>query len=615
MSGAWSKLIELFPLGDKARAAGLLAMIVLGAGFETIGIGLILPFIGILSTPDLIQSHPTLRGISNRLGVQSPETFLIICASALLIYYIIKNTYLALVVYLQNRFIYERQSQLSTRLFRSYLDAPYTLHLQRNTSESMKNFATEIGSMFTGVIGPSFTLLAELCVLLMVTGFLFTVEPVVTTIAVAALVGALGGFSRVQKPVLRESSRIRALQSGARLKWAGQGLGGIKEIKVACRQDFFADAFSRSNREYAKASGTFATANVLPRLFVETVALGGILGIVIVLLVKERPLVQILPTLSLFAVAALRIMPSASRIFAALASIRFYMPTIDAVHADMSIVGSPTTEAESRSTNSPPGDLRDREFQELELRDVSYSYPVASEKALRNVSLQIPRGTAVAFVGPSGAGKSTLVDLLLGLLIPSDGEFRVDGHSIHSSLKHWQRRIGYVPQVPYLVDDSIRRNVAFAIADDQIDDARVWQCLAAARLDSTIRNLPLGISAMVGERGARLSGGERQRIAIARALYREPEILVFDEATAALDASTEEDVARTIMAMKGARTLVLIAHRLNTLKSCDRLYFIEGGKITAGGTYDELYATCTQFRVMAMKQRGDLDSAHRADAP
>jgi ATP-binding cassette subfamily C protein len=573
---------------------------IVGAGFEVLGIGLILPFIGVLSNPQVIHENDKLQWLYALLGVRSVEQFLVVASIALLVLYVLKNAYLAVLGYLQYRFVFNKQAALSSRLFQSYLQVPYSFHLQRNSSELLKNFATEISGLFTGVLTPLFLLISEGFVLALIVVLLFSLEPLVTLGTLLVLGAATMIFHFFLRSTLKASSQKRALHSGMRLKWVNQGLGSLKEIKILGREDFFMRAFEHSSDEYAKASRIFSTVNQLPRLFIETVAISGVLMVVIIILLREMDLRQAIPLLALFAVAALRLMPSITRMFSAVASIRFYLPTVEAVYRDLQLVSGASKEPPSSVPAERVG--KPRFAGEIALREVSFSYPDSPGAAVKDVSLAIPKGSSVAFVGHSGAGKSTLVDLILGLFAPQKGRILVDGNDIQTMRKSWQRCIGFVPQTIYLLDDSIRRNIAFGVEDGLIDDVKVMNAVRRAQLEKLVESLPHGLDTVTGERGVRLSGGERQRIGIARALYHEPEVLVLDEATSSLDSATENEITETLNRLGGEKTLIFIAHRLSTVKSCDRLFFMQNGTIVDSGTYDELIQNNAEFRAMVGNQ-------------
>jgi ABC-type multidrug transport system fused ATPase/permease subunit len=595
------KLWSFFERSDRYRAITLLVLMIVGAGLEVLGIGLILPFIGILSNPQIIHQNDKLLWLYAFLGARSIDQFLIIASIALLVLYVSKNSYLAVLSHLQYRFIFGKQAALSSRLFQSYLEAPYSLHLQRNSSELLKNFATEISGLFTGVLTPLFLLISEGFVLVLIVALLFSLEPLVTLVTLLTTSAVMTVFYFFFRNTLKTSSRQRALHSGLRLKWVNQGLGSLKEIKILGRENFFMRAFEHSSDEYAKASRVFSTVNQLPRLFIEVVAVSGVLMVVIIILMRGMDLRQAVPLLALFAMAALRIMPSVARMFSAVASIRFYSPAVEAVHRDLQLVSDAGKEPrELSSTSRETGQIRFSH--EIALREVSFSYPDSPGPAVKDVSLTIPKGSSVAFVGHSGAGKSTLVDLILGLFPPQKGRILVDGNDIQTRRESWQRCIGFVPQTIYLLDDSVRRNIAFGVEDNLIDDVKVMKAARRAQLGKLVESLPHGLDTVTGERGVRLSGGERQRIGIARALYHEPEVLVFDEATSSLDSATENEITETLNGLGREKTLIFIAHRLSTVKSCNCLFFLREGAVAASGTYDELIRNNADFRTVVGNQ-------------
>lgn len=359
------------------------------------------------------------------------------------------------------------------------------------------------------------------------------------------------------------------------IKWVNQGLGGVKESRVLGREGYFVDAYRASSAGYARAMRYLATVSQLPRLYLETLVAGGILLLLGVAMARHEGSEVVVPTLALFGAAAFRLLPSVNRIIASITNIRYHESAVEVIHRDMGLMAGAGAHREADAPG-PGGELQFAH--DIELRDVCFQYPESNVTTLNGVSLVILKGSAVALVGPSGAGKTTLVDVLLGLLQPTSGAVLVDGQDVHAHLRSWQRRIGYIPQVIYLSDDTLRRNVAFGVPDPDIDDEKVWKALESAQLAGLVRAWPDGLTAVVGERGVRLSGGQRQRIGIARALYHDPEVLVLDEATSSLDGATERDIMSAIEALAGNKTLIVIAHRLSTVERCDRTYWIRDGR-------------------------------------
>lgn len=592
------RLRGLFTPRERARLAVIVLMMTVGAAFEALSIGLILPFIAILNSPALIHENTILRRAYELTGVGGANQFLLGVGCLLLVVFIVKNIYLGLVTYLSSNLIFNKQAALSRDLLEHYLRQPYTFHLQKNSAQLQSNVVNEIGRLTSGVLLPLLALLAEFLVMLFIVGLLLAIDPFVTviTIATTGLVALL--IQSLLRSALTRLGEQRTYHAGLLIKAVHHALGGVKEAKIHGREVFFLDAYDRNSRGYVRTARLFTTLNTLPRLLIETLIVGGMLIVIITLLAQGGDLQKALPLLALFGMSAVRIMPSLTRMIAASNNVRFNYSALDAIDVE-ALAASVARTVPEIPFSAPPAAPTSLHFSTLELRDIGFRYPDVNLESLAGISLRIDRGQSIGIVGASGAGKSTLVDLILGLLEPFAGFIRVGGHELRAIRTEWQRMIGYVPQSIYLLDDSIRRNVAFGLEDGTISDARVWEALKAARLDDRIRNLPSVLDTAVGERGVRLSGGERQRIGIARALYHQPEILVFDEATSALDNQTEREIADTIDTLSGEKTVIIVAHRLTTVKHCQCIYFMNRGRIADAGTYDELLARNAEFRSMA----------------
>ena len=561
-----------------------------GAALEVIGIGMVVPLVAALANAESLITHPTLRGLYEWSGANSPEHFIMALLGSFLGVILFKNFYLAVLAYVQARFVFGKQAQVAQRLFDGYLQAPYALHLERHSSDVMRNLSTEVNNLFTGVVAPLLMLGAELMVLVLLVVVLLFAMPI-GTLAILLFGGlVVVGVYAFLRSVLGRYGAERVQRSGKRIRAIGDALGGLKEIKVLGREPYFSEAFGAANGRYLETTRIFATLNALPRLVIESLAIAILVGAILVLIwARGHDLGAAAPGIVLLCLAALRLMPAATRILSAVSSIRFYRPALDYVHADLM-----SLESYRRGAQAVPGKSI-RLSQSLEVDDVVFFYPNALQPALDGVKLAIPVGQVSALVGPSGAGKSTLADLILGVYEPRRGRILVDGTDIRAGLPSWRRCVGYVPQSVHLLDDSVRRNIAYGLADAEIDDQRVWQALRAAHIDNFVRSLENALDERIGEDGVKFSGGQRQRVGIARALYADPQVLVLDEATSSLDVQTERAIADTLLDMRRARTVIVIAHRLDTIKRCDRLFFLAEGRLRASGTYEQLIAEDPRF--------------------
>ncbi len=592
------KLLYLFTTRERWQIAGLFILILIGGGFETLGVGLVLPLISLLDNPQIIQEQRPVAWVYQAVGEPAPRQFLILVGFGFIALYITKNSYLTALQYLQCRFIYSKQVELSSRLFRAYLYSPYTFHLQRNSAELIRNLSIETTLFFVSVLSPGLLALTEITILSCIALFLFLMEPVTFLMAAGVIGLATMSFYRVVRIKLSQLGKSRQYYEGQVIQTINQAFGGVKEAKVLGREQFFLNVYRQNNTASTRTLQYFQIVSQLPRFFIETVAVVGLMLIFVSVLVQGRELSEVIPTLSLFAAAAFRLMPSINRILNAVTAMRFSSHTVHVLYQDLMEL-KPLIATTNLSNFSKIPDNALVLKTQIELRNVVYQYPGASDASLRGVSLTIPKGTSVGFVGSSGAGKTTIVDVILGLLPPTQGQVLVDGRDIYDDLSAWQRLIGYIPQSIYLCDDTLRNNIAFGIPADEINEDWIESAVESAQLTELVHSLPEGLDTLVGERGVRLSGGQRQRVGIARALYHNPEVLVMDEATAALDNQTEAGVMEAVEKLSGEKTLIMIAHRLSTVKNCDRLYFMNQGKIVDTGTYDELCQRNREFQRMA----------------
>lgn len=587
------KLSYLLDRRDKIQVI-LLFFILLGVSvLEMLGVGFVVPFISLISNPDSIQEKPILNTLYHWIGNASDTQFLVILCLIYLGIYVIKNSYIAGSFYLQYRFIYNKQIKLSDQLFQGYLGAPYHFHLQKNSALLIRNLTQEINQLFTQVLIPIVMLITELTVLTGLVMLLVILRPIPSLAATGGLLVAGFLFYQVFQTQLYKAGKNRQYYSGLVIKDINQGLGGVKETKILGREPFFLARHRIHRKELVRSLESVQIIQQLPRLYFETLAVFALLSVILVTLLQGMKGAEILPTLALFAASAFRLIPSLNRVMSSLNKIRFGTHALDMiVHEFRSL------EEEKNLLWQQTGVIPALSDQ-LSLKNIAYAYPNTEEKVLSSISIEIPKGTSVGFVGSSGAGKTTLIDIILGLLTPTEGTVLVDGVDIQNGLSAWQKQIGYIPQDIYLCDDTLRGNIAFGIPEKEISEAQVSQAVQSAQLQAFIEKLPQGLDTVVGERGVRLSGGQRQRVGIARSLYHNPQVLVMDEATAALDNETEAEIMKAIEKLSGEKTLIMIAHRLTTVKNCDCLYFLEGGKIRAQGTYKELRDRDEHFMKMA----------------
>lgn len=590
------QILETFDRRDRILFGSLLLMMIVGAAIEVIGIGALTVFIAAVAQPELTAQNPLLRPLASVFEAPMSARSMALLGGGLVALFVVKNAYLAFLAHTQVRVAFNKEVRLSRDLLAGYLQEPYLFFLRHNSAQLIRNVTHEVSHYVTGIILPGLALLSEAIVLVFVFVMLASVEPVLA-FATAVILGTTAVvFVQSVKPVLARSGRERSDSAEARIRWVNQALGGIKEVKLLGCETFFVKAFEERARSYSRAGFVSNTLNALPRLLTETVAVAAVMVVVVVGVESGRELASMLPTLALFVLSAMRIMPSVNRMTPAVNQIRFWLPALQAVHEGLvSARRARALRAEEQENGAKHARLL---RSELRAENLSFRYPGAAHLAVQHVSLVIPRGSSAALMGPSGAGKSTLVDLMLGLVDPEAGRVLVDDRPIASVRRAWQRHIGYVPQMIYLLDDSIRNNVALGVSPDAIDDERVWHALRRARLAEVVEGLPQKLAAPVGERGVRFSGGERQRFGIARALYRDPEVLVFDEATSALDVRTEAEIAETISSLAGDKTLIIVAHRLTTVSRCDHIFFLEKGCLVDQGGLAGLLASNADFRSM-----------------
>lgn len=547
-----------------------------GALLEAIGIGAILPLISIMGEPDFLIAYPIVAQYAAIFGITTHTEFIIMAAFLLILLYIVKNIYLAWQTKLQIDFSIQNQIYYSGQLLEEYFNKPYLYHLDHNTATLLRNVNAGGVVVFSHILVSTFTLLTEVVTATIIWLMLIMIDTY-TAVIVAGFIGSiLYLLIKSFRKKIAEQGSVQNIYSAAYIRWINQGLGAIKETKVSCKEKFFLGAFNGAYMKFANANGKFLFLNQVPRMLIETIIVCGLLLLIITKLMLGNTPMEIVPLLGVLALAAFRIMPSANRIVNLSNGIRFQLPFFNELYNDLMVI-------KNRQLKNTPILLKDSREKmmfkkEICVSELCFSYPGVDKQVLDKIGFTIPKGSFAGVVGPSGAGKTTFVDVLLGLLPPTSGNINVDGKNIYDDIHAWQANLAYVPQSIYLIDGTIRENIALGISEENIDDNLIEKVLKMAELYSFVQALPEGINTMVGERGVKLSGGQRQRIGIARALYYQPQVLVLDEATSALDNETEKSITDTILKLKGQITIIAVAHRLTTLAQCDFKVKFENGK-------------------------------------
>ena len=571
--GILKKLGYIFDGRDKKKLVFLTGAIVVGSFLELLAVMVFMPFIDVLQNRETIQTKWYLKKMYDLLGLHRAEDFKVILAICIIMVYLVKNVYLIVEKDYIFRFSYNTQMKLSTRLLAAYMKEPYTFHLNHNIAVLQRSLYEDT-SRFMQVILYALELGAELAVAAVMVIYLLVISKTITIIVLGLLAVFVGGFLLISRKYSRRFGLENQGYEGKIFQWMNQSLGGIKEIKILERETYFTDEFRKYWGKYARGLRIARTISILPKYTVEAVSMTGLLIAVIVKLVfGEADMTYFISQLAAFAVAAMRLMPSVGRINEHASNMLYAFPSVELVYHDL-------VEIEGLIDNDRRDCGRDWKLQkEICVQDVSYHYPDTEEWVLKDVNFTIKKGTTVAFIGSTGSGKTTMVDIILGLLTPVKGAVMADEINIHEQPKTFHAQVGYIPQTIYLSDDTIRNNIAFGVQEGQIDEDAVNAALEKAQLRDFVESLPHGLETIVGDRGVRLSGGQRQRIGIARALYHDPGILVLDEATSALDNETEAAVMEAIEHLQGMKTMIIIAHRLTTIRNVDVIYEVGDGEV------------------------------------
>lgn len=561
---------------QKIKLIILLIVIFVGAFVELLGVSSIMPLINVAMNPDTVETTWYLSQIKDFFGFTEIKQIVIFLSIFLIIVYIVKNIYITFQYNVQYRFIFNNQRRLAVKMMNAYMHQNYLFHVSRNVAELQRNVTEDVNGFYTVVLNIlQFITEASVCLVLVI--YLMSTD-IMTTIVIAALIFIfIIFFGIVFKKVLVNKGKENRLVSIRLNKWVLQSFSGIKEIKVMNKENFFLDNYDKTYKRFTVLQRQQTMLSFISRPTMETMCICGLLITLIVKMIWfDESITNIIPSLSAFAVAASRMLPSFNRLSGYMSAIMFNKAALDVLYKDLVEIDELTSNRESSiECNIPMNDFT----KGIMLKDISFQYPNVDKWVLKGVSMHILPNTSAALIGASGAGKSTLADIILGILEPQQGSVEVEGINIKDNLAEWHNCIGYIPQTIYLMDDTIRANIAFGVCEEQIDEQNIQKALKEAQLDKFVNSLKDGLDTVIGDRGVKLSGGQRQRIGIARALYRNPQVLILDEATSALDNETEKEVMEAIDGLHGTRTLIVIAHRLSTIKKCDVIYEVGNGKI------------------------------------
>lgn len=594
MTDTYRRIFQLLSPHERRRFYLLVLLVMVMGLFDVLGVASVLPFLAVVSNPAAVQDSEWLAWFYDLSGAQGTQDFLMILGFTVFAFVLATTLFRAGTFYVLTRFTKMRIVSLATRLMEVYLSQPYQWFLTRHSADLGKTILSEVTLVVNGPVTAAMRLLANGVMLALLAAFLFLMEPMAAIGAAVLFGGTYGLIFTTTRRKLTRMGQGRVEANREQYQIVQEAMGGIKNVKLMALERSYLARFRRPSHRAARQQAGLALIAELPRQLLEVIAFGGMVLFVLWLLARRDGMIgDVLPILGVYAFAAARMFPTIQQLFAAISEIRFGKPALDQLHAELT---RPRPEVLPDPAKIRPIALK----RELVIRDVRFRFPDAMRPALDGISLTIPAHRTVGIVGATGAGKTTLIDTILGLLAPQEGTLSVDGQVIDAgNVRGWQRSVGYVPQDIYLVDDTIAANIAFGCPPDRIDRAAVRRAAETAELhDFIMGSLPDGYDTMVGERGARLSGGQRQRIGIARALYGNPDLLVFDEATSALDNLTERAIMDAIRTLGQTKTIIVIAHRLSTVRNCDTVFLLDSGRVAAADRYDGLVASNAHFRAL-----------------
>ena len=595
------KIFDLLTPNERKNLFPLFIMILIMALLDVFGVASIMPFIAVLSNPNIIETNSILSFIykaSNEIGVSTIDQFVFLLAIFTFLMLFFSLAFKAFTTYALLQFGLMREYAFSKRLLESYLHQPYAWFLNRNSAELGKNILSESGRFTNYCLIPLLNLFAQSIVVVSLLTLIIIINPILALTSFAVLSAGYLLIFKLARVILDTLGKKSIQSNHNRFSALQEVFGAIKELKVRGLELTYINRYSESAKTYAKTLALSQIIAQIPKFFMEIIAFGGVILAVLILLKTNTDFFSVLPIITLYVLAGYRLMPALQSIYSSYTQIHFFNAALKALHSDIMSLKM----IEPEITTQDPVLLQ----KSIELKNIHFNYPDTSRLALKDITLNIRANSTVGFVGSTGSGKTTIADLILGLLDPQDGMLMVDGNAINSlNRRQWQKNIGYVPQNIYLIDDTISANIAIGIESKNIDYKAVERAAKVANMhDFVINELPDGYKTEVGERGVRLSGGQRQRIGIARALYHNPQLLIFDEATSALDNLTEQAVMKEIKNMGKKITIIIIAHRLNTVFECDNIFLLEKGELKGQGNFETLLKTNKKFKQMTGKEHG-----------
>ncbi len=568
------KLRVLLDRKQKMTMCGLALLMVVGAFLQTAGVGLLVQVVGLVIDETALEKNALAQMLYKWFGCGNYRDFSIIIMILLILTFIIKNLFLYVQQKLMYAFVYTNQFRTSERMMRSYLRKGYEFFLNADTAVVQRSITSDVNNMYALILA-LLQLFSDGVVSLFIVTYCFMTNGMMTLIMAVLMILLLTIIKRFLKPIMYKAGEDNQNYYSGLFKWISQTVLGVKEVKINCKEQYFVDEYRKCGTGYVNAVQKYSLYNSIPKLLIESVCVSAMVGYMIFMTICEMPADDMLGVLSTMAAAAFVLLPCVNRINNQITSMAYFEPFFMGVSdqlrdeiSENAVGGSFITEGEKYPVKTA-----------IEMKGITYAYPGTDKFIFQDANLIIPAGKSVGIVGTTGAGKSTVVDILLGLLEMKAGKVLVDGEDVKEHYRRWLKNVGYIPQMIFMLDDTVRRNIAFGVPDEQIDDERVWEVLKEAQLDEFVKELPEGLDTGIGERGIRLSGGQRQRISIARALYHDPEILILDEATSALDNDTEAAIIESINRFQGKKTMIIIAHRLQTIENCDLVYRVDNGKV------------------------------------